>query len=311
MLLVFMPLLRFMLDHPDIFWFRAATRLAEVERPLPGNPLLVLAVNLVNSLLMFNWRGDVVWVNNIPFDPALDPLTGALFVLGVALLAGFMRRGGDGRAVFLFVSLVALLLPSTLSLAFPGENPSNVRSGGAIPVVFTIAALPLALALGTAWDLVKGTGRLLVLGLAVLIVALIARANYHSYFVEYDAQFRANSWNSSEMAQAIKDFTHLGGSPQAAYIKSWPHWVDTRNVAINLGDITWNNVLFTPEDLARHPAPPGPKLYILHPADAEGLAALQQRFPHGLTSVYPSRTRGKEFVVYWVPDPLPGTTSPR
>lgn len=311
MLLVFMPLLRYMLDHPDVFWFRAATRLADTERPLPGNPLVILAGNLVNSLLMFNWRGDVVWVNNVPFDPALDPLTGALFVLGAALMVRGLLRGGDGRAVFLLVSLVTLLLPSALSLAFPGENPSNVRSGGAIPVVFTIAALPLALAIGTAWDLAKGAGRLLPVGLALVMVALIAGANYQSYFVEYDAQFRANAWNSSEMAQAIRDFTQLGGSPQAAFIKSWPHWVDTRNVAINLGDITWNNVLFTPEDLARHPAPSGPKLYILHPADAEGLAALRQRFPQGLVSVYPSRSKGKEFVVYWVPDPAPVILSVR
>ncbi|MGH7333278.1 MAG: glycosyltransferase family 39 protein, partial [Candidatus Rokuibacteriota bacterium] len=85
-LLVCLPMLRYMLDEPRMFWFRALTRVSSNERPLPPDLGVALLDNLKNALLMFNYRGDIVWVNTVPFDPALDWMTGALFVLGAAYL---------------------------------------------------------------------------------------------------------------------------------------------------------------------------------------------------------------------------------
>ncbi|MDX1688841.1 MAG: glycosyltransferase family 39 protein, partial [Candidatus Promineifilaceae bacterium] len=79
--LAFLPLLRFMLDEPGLFWFRAASR--------AGQTLSFAATwrtfwgNVQDALLMFNYRGDVVPANTIPEAPELGLVSGALFVPGV------------------------------------------------------------------------------------------------------------------------------------------------------------------------------------------------------------------------------------
>ncbi|HEU5317668.1 MAG TPA: glycosyltransferase family 39 protein, partial [Chloroflexota bacterium] len=82
-LLVFMPLARYAVDEPQTFLFRGMSRVASDSTDRPPRDLLgVFLVNVKNALLMFNWRGDVVWVNTIPGERMLDPVSGALFLLG-------------------------------------------------------------------------------------------------------------------------------------------------------------------------------------------------------------------------------------
>ena len=66
-----------------------------------------------------------------------------LFFLGVVQLLVRYIRQRHWLDLFLLVSVPLLMLPSILSLAFPDENPSLNRTGGAIIPVFLIAALAL------------------------------------------------------------------------------------------------------------------------------------------------------------------------
>ena len=130
--LVALPLLRYTVQHPDQFWYRAATRIASVERPVGQAPLEIFGGNVLNMLAAFEWRGASTWVVIRPFEPFLDAATGALLFAGVILLSARIARKSSRWAIVALAFFV-LTLPSTLSLAFPDENPSINRSGTVIP----------------------------------------------------------------------------------------------------------------------------------------------------------------------------------
>ncbi len=300
--LVFVPLGHYMFENPGMFWLRAVTRVSGVDSPLPPNPVGILLSNVVNALLMFNWKGDVVWVNTIPFDPVLDYVSGGLLILGIGWGFFSLVRQREAVAAYLLVTLFILLLPSILSLSFPRENPSVVRSGGAGPIVALLVAAPLYLAFRRMTEsLPRGAGRMAAAVLLAAVMVLAIRVNFDRYFIDYPVQYNQSSVNSTEIAAVMDDFAHSVGSYENGYIKSWPYWVDTRNVAFAMGDPSWNNVLMTTEDVLHHQPPPGNKLYIINPADHDAVAAFQQRFPEGQLRVEKSATPGKDFLVFFVP----------
>ena len=46
--------------------------------------LPVLMSNIRNALLMYNWKGDVAWINAAPNRPEMDVFAGTLLILGGA-----------------------------------------------------------------------------------------------------------------------------------------------------------------------------------------------------------------------------------
>ncbi len=297
--LVFLPLMRVWMDNPRMFWYRSLTRAIDWERALPQDVLRVFLDNLKNSLLMFNWNGDVVWMTNIPHDPSLDIVTGGLFVLGVAFAIFRLIRYRDLMSLYLLLATVIMLLPSTLSLAFPAENPSISRSGGAIPTTFVLVALALALlarqiraSLGT-WP-----GRVV----AALIIGLVLWANvqhtFRYYFGPFAEQYRQSAGNATEMAQAIRGFTETLGTLDNVCMPVWPHWVDARNVSIEVGDITWVSTLGSVEQCIQRTDPNQSALFVLHREDRGSLITLKQTYPDGLAYLHPSAIPGREFVLF-------------
>jgi hypothetical protein len=305
-LVVFIPLGRFALEHPDDFWRRSVSRMADPNQPTPDGVPLTFLKNLWNLALMFHWKGDDVWVNTLADAPVLDPLLGGLLVLGlvIALWRGLRLR--DPIAPLLLVAGAILLLPSALSLAYPIENPSVVRSAGAIPAVMVIAALPIGLGLERGSMTLRGwRRRLLILGGLVLAIAVIA-INYQRYFGDYWQQYQRRALNTTEVAAAIHGFGDSGGDLANAWIVAWPYWLDTRGAGIELGDPTWNNVILNVAELDTHVAGPRPRYYVLHPADAQALARLQELFPLGWSSLYISERPSGNFVRFYVPPETPG-----
>ena len=300
--LAFVPLGRYMLDNPDMFWYRVLTRASNLERQLPANPTLVFLSNVTNSLMAFNWRGDIGWVHLVQHYPFLDPITGALFVLGVSATVWWLLRYRDWRSACLLFGLPVLLLPSSLSLAFPVENPSANRSSVAIPLVFTFVGLAPGLMLRA----VRGTGNRLARTAVALCLALLLGVagylNYQSYFVEYTAQFNTYAWNASELAQVIRGFAATCGSLDQAYIAPWPYFVDGRAVAFELGDWGWYNLLDDLTGLSEQAAQPGNKLYLLHLLDRESRARLLETYPQAQVRRYRSKMPGHDFWIVFVPE---------
>lgn len=292
---VFVPLGVFSIAHGRDFWGRSAWYLLG----LPDRTPLIFLDNLKNVLLMFNWRGDMIPLNSLPYVPVLAPVLGGLFVLG---MAGALRRATHRTGTLTFVLLLLgffALLPSTLAINFPDENPSVMRTSCAIPVVLTIAALPVGMWLAPlAEEKPSKLERIIVYSaLAVLLVAVIA-TNATRVFVRYPQTYRDAVANTSEIADVIRCFGDQTGTGAGVYVIAGPGWINDDALAFELGLPEWRNTSAT-VNIAEG-APLANRLYILHPSNGYGLRALQTRFPDGVSHTYISQY-DKNFVLFLTP----------
>ena len=299
---VFLPLGRYMLENPMGFSYRALSRLTDMETPLPAPWWKVFLSNFWNSLAMFNWDNGGIWVHSIPGRPALGVVSGALFLIGIFLLLERFFRQRRWEDLFLLASIPILQLPSTLSLAYPAENPSLNRTAGAIVPVFLVVAL----ALDGLWTTLKSTRRIrrsdaLAWGVAGSLIFLAAFQNYHLVFHTYAEEYRAGTWNTSEMAEVIREFQTVYGDARRVWIVPYPYWVDTRLPGAWLGMPTLDCALWR-ENLPETLDEPSPKLFIVKPEDEETIDALRSLYPQGVLSRHVSDiNEGHDFLMYFVP----------
>ncbi len=307
-LVVFLPLLRLWLEYPDLFGYRAFSRLGSTETPLPGPAWQVFFSNLWNALKMFNWDDGEIWVHSVTHRPALDVVTGALFLAGVVLLLVRYVRSRNWTDLFLLLSVPLLQLPSILSLAYPGENPALNRAGGALVPVFVIVALALdGLWTGLRSRLTGRGGAILTWSLMLVLAAWSSFQNYDLVFRQYARQFDGGAWNSSEMGAVIEQFGLIYGETDTVWIVPYPYWVDTRLPGVWAG-IPNRDFAAWPEQLETTLEVSGPKLFILNVEDASSLARLQELYPQGTCSRFVSETglEGKDFLIYFVPPAAAG-----
>ncbi len=298
---VFVPLLRFAVENPDMVAFRSLTRLGDLERPLPGPAWEIFLKNTWNALVMFFWNNGDVWVHSIPYRPALDVISAALFFIGLVLV--FLRyiRRRAWTDLFLLLSIPLLLMPSILSLAFPNENPNLNRTAGAYIPVFLILGYGLeALLMALKRSLPGRLGGFLAVGVGVFLIVLSASNNYDLLFNKYDKSFRQSAWNTSEMGTVIRDFGQSIGDVNQAWVVAYPYWVDTRLVGINAG-LPARDTAINPDQLMDTLPNPGAKLFLLNLQDVDSLGKLQGLYPDGRYWTYPARTPGKEFYIFLVP----------
>ncbi len=308
--IVFVPLARYWHDRPQMFWQRSTTRI-EGDYGIKAQDIgMTLLNNTLRALGMFNVVGDDVWANTLPDKPTLDQVGGVLLLFGVmtSLYRLFSKSPGQQRDWPLLTAILCgmvLLLPSILSVAFPNENPSVVRTAGAIPVVSVLVGLALhtitraASALGgIRW------GKWLAVSLLVVLLGMTTIINYQRYFRDYLYSYQLSSENSTEMAEAMRGFIATGGDLKHIVIRAYPHWVDTRALALLMNDIAWQNtnvVIDKVNDLTRLRNDPAPQMYLLYPEDQEGLGVLKSAFPQGYVTRYQSRIPGHDFLLFHVP----------
>jgi hypothetical protein len=296
-LLVFLPLLRYWLAHPDVFGYRAMTRLTSTESALTGPAWQIFLSNLYKALLMFNWDNGSIWVHSIPSRPALDVVTGALFVIGILLLTVRYVRQRDWRDLLLLVSIPVLLMPSVLSLAFPGENPSLNRTGGAAAAVFVVSGLALD---GFVSSLSGDKKRVFITyGLTGLLFAVSAFQNYDLVFNKFDASFKSGAWNTSEMGGLISNFRDKYGETDSVWIVPFPHWVDTRLPGVWAG-IPNRDFALWPQNFAETIFVPAPKMIMYRVDDLQTENTLKQLYPMGVFTRYTSKYPGKDFMVLMI-----------
>ena len=305
--LVFLPLGHYMVEKPDMFWYRTLTRAANVERPLPGEPLQLFETTFSRTLGMFNWYGDEVWVCTVARAPAIDVISGGLLLLGVVYALFYLGRKRGLLAAQLLIGGPILLLPSVLNLAFPNESPSVTRAGGAMPIVAVLIALAL---LHLAGEIKSSLGsKIGPIVSGMLITALLvsmAAINFQRYFTTYFTNYRLSAMNTREVSDAVRDYVGSIGDFNQVYLKGWPHWLDARALALQVaGRPGWEttNVTLDPQEVLKLPGDSSsPRLYILHPADVETLDILRRAFPNGWTRANRSATPGHDFVFFFVPE---------
>ena len=316
-LIVFLPLARYWVDNPQAFGYRALSRLGSTGTPLPAPAWQLLLSNTWHALVMFNWDNGEIWVHSVPNRPALDVVSGALFLIGIVLVIIRYFRQHHWQDLFLLLSVPLLQLPSILSLAFPKENPALNRAAGAMVPTFLIAAVALDGLLSsirrqpeyashvhvgqwTGMNLRTGTGLTLII--LFILTSWSSYQNFDLVFTQYSRQYTAGAWNSSEMGAVIKQFGLTYGSTDNAWIVPYPYWVDTRLPGIWAG-IPNRDFAISPQNLTTTLDNPGAKLFIVDVEDSASMDQLQALYPQGTWSRFVSRTKieSKDFMIFFVP----------
>lgn len=296
-----LPLFRYGLEHPDAILFRSFTRLGTLERELPGSPLTIFFSNFWAAITMFFYNNGSIWVHSIPYRPALDIVMAALFFSGIILLLGRYIRRHTWEDLLLLVSIPILLLPSILSLAFPGENPSLNRTSGAYVPVLVIAALAFeAMLRGLIQRLPARSGRTFATGVALIVLTWTVANNYNLFFVQYAQNYRQNAWNTREIGEVARGFASLTGTYDTYYVVGFPYWIDSRQVAIFAGHIERDPAIL-PEQLADTTADPRMKMFLLKPEDTASLDTLRQLYPQGRADLHKSSQDQKDFMIFLAP----------
>ncbi|MHB9031585.1 MAG: ArnT family glycosyltransferase [Anaerolineae bacterium] len=305
-LVVFLPLGRFIFDSPAQYLLRVATRVTNSEVALPGNLIRVFLHNIVNALLMFNVHGDLVSFNNIAGFRELGFVAAALLPVGLVRLVVRPKRGYN---LLLLATLLVMLLPTALSLAFPNEVPGAGRAIGALPAAILISALSLELVRrailpraqpnavetapqpvgsrvsvfaprqsGDPGKLPSRARRLVAWVLIGTALGAEAVAAYPLYFDAYRLNLPDQNYSISlEMARVMDDFAGNG----QVFIKTQGYWYDGNAVRAQLVKLKGWNAEFWDLDPNQPPAagPPGKVLIILHPKDTASITALRRVFP--------------------------------
>jgi hypothetical protein len=302
-LVVFIPLLRYWLENPASFGYRAFSRLTPLEAGATlGDPLWqVFFSNLWNALRMLNWSNGEIWVHSIPYRPALDVVAGALFLLGALLVLVRYLRERDWRDIFLLLSIPFLMLPSILALLYPNENPALNRAGAAYIPVFLIVALALdGLLSGIRTVMDNARGKWLAGVVLTVLLGVSFLQNYDLTFNQYADRYNSAAWNTSEMGAVIQQFEQTYGTSDSVFIVPYPHWVDTRLPGVWAGIPNRDFAVFR-ERLPETAVVPGMKLFMVNWDDRETIATLNQLYPGGVWSTYNSKYPGKSFAIFLVP----------
>ncbi len=300
-LVVCAPLLRYAVEHPAQFGERTLTRMFEAERGYSEPVLQTFVTNVVRGLGLFNYSGGEIWLVGLNGRPAFDWFTASLFLLGLVLAVLRYIRNRSWLDLFLLIAIPLMMLPSTLSLAFPEENPAMNRASGAWIPAFLLCALAVDTLVHTLRERIGGNAGLRIAQTAAAVgLLLIALMNSQLFFGDYNRFYDASSWNTSELGTVIADYAGSFGSLDSAWVVANAHWVDTRLVGINAGNPTRDYAIW-PDQLATTLEMPAPKFFVLRPGDELGLTTLQDLYPNGLLSQHSSRIPGKEFLTYFVP----------
>ncbi len=319
---VYLPLARYALESPQSYLFRVASRVTDVETPLPRDLVRTFANNLWRTAGMFNLQGDSMFYINVPYQRELGVITGVLFLFGLAYALLHWRRGYNAM---LLIFLGALVLPTALAISFPQEVPNAIRAAGVMAPVYLLAGiplvllyrrvaallangiqLPLAISLGWGSDWRRRWQGRIALNSAVLagvvlvvLVGLEYRETWRAYFRDYVRILPGRNYAISlELARALDDFASEG----PAYIKDWPYWYDGNAVRAQLK--------VTPRDWDWHlseldPAKPplstaqGQVLVIVHPQDLQALAALRRAFPKGVAINHRDNAGRVAFITFY------------
>jgi len=274
--------------------------MTDVETALPGSFLAIFFSNLWKALIMFQWDNGQIWVHSVPGRPALGVISAAMLSLGVILLVIRYVKKRHWMDLTLLLLIPILLLPSILSIAFPDENPSLNRSGGAIFPVFIIIAIAIENLVINLRSYIAGRpGKWISTILVLVLAGFSMQTNARLVFVDYYQQFKIRAWNTSEIGAVIEEFADTIGDEDHAWVVPYPHWVDTRLVGIHAVDRVRDFALWQ-KDILGTEMTEAPKLYIFKPIDEETYQILRDLYPDGIIEKFESEVESRDFMLFYV-----------
>ena len=223
------PVTQLFVSQPDALWSRMQdTSIFAGKTAQDG--WQAVAQTTREHFLMFNYIGDHNGRQNLPGEPMLDLVSGALLVLGAALC---LRRVRQPASFLMIIWLILMLIPGIFSLDF--ESPQSHRAIGSLPAAY----LMVSVSINALWQIWKKYlskfGMEVALAPLFLTLVAIGYLNFHTYF---DLQTKSfESWNSFSTPETItaKIMNELGN--QANYYVS-VFYADTPTVQFLAPGIT-------------------------------------------------------------------------
>ena len=127
-IIVITPLTSYLMTHKDT---RIDQQFFLNNHEMPVTEKLTgLWQNISSTALMFNVKGDVNGRHNYPNKPALNPLLGILFIIGLFISIKNLKNGYNKLFVFYFL---LSLLPAIMTYSW--ENPNMLRTYTTLPSV--------------------------------------------------------------------------------------------------------------------------------------------------------------------------------
>ncbi|MCX7853289.1 MAG: PA14 domain-containing protein [Caldilineales bacterium] len=248
--------------------------------------------NLRKTLYMFNWRGDVAALNNLPGAALLHAVVGVFLVLGVVWALRWCWR----EQTFLYLLWFGAVA-SVAVLSVAHEAPTARRPIGLIPVIYLLVA-SVWQQIGWAWEEAWGRQRwrslaAVLTGLTVFVMA----ANIHTYFrvqAVHPDVWAAYSPNESAVGK------YLATLPPDVRVYMTPQYTHHSAVRFIGGrrDIT---LLQLAEHVPLRQDPGGDVEYILEPVDERLVPLLEQLYPGGFYQAHRDRFGRVLFLSYRVP----------
>lgn len=269
--LVIMPVVKFAIDHPGAFMYRTQQISIFTKRDQPD---LVQAVweSTQKHLLMFNFEGDKNGRHNLPGAPMLDPITGVLFVLGLALALARTRHPAN---LFFLILFPVALLGGIFSVDF--EAPQSLRSIAVIPAVIYFAGLSIAALGREAEQVLQPLPRAWITVPAAAVAIIMLWLNTYSYFIRQANDFA--SWNAFSAAETItgRQMAKLG--PDYAYILS-PFLTNHPTTQFLAPEAGKQEFLNMPDALPVRDSSGQPVAMFIHPDDQWVYDEARQMYPN-------------------------------
>ena len=212
-LFVALPIVQFAAVNSEEFFGRTRSTaiFAHVE---DGDGAGALLENFRKHLGMFHFEGDPNGRHNIPGAPMLDPLSGLLMLVGLAVA---LSRWRNVAYLALPVWILVMIMPGVLTI--PWEAPQSLRTITVIPAVIALITLGVAFI----WRLGRSVSLPAVrVGTAVVMVLLLAGigyANVNAYFGEQANNpevYAAYSTDDTLIARDMAEQAAKGYSPMVS-----------------------------------------------------------------------------------------------
>ena len=136
--------------------------------------------NISSTTLMLFTKGDMNGRHNYPGKPALNPILGILFIVGLVIT--MKQWNNNNNKLFLLYFLLSIF-PALMT--YPWENPNMLRTFTVIPSIVYFVGLTIS-------EIIKKTKQK-YLWLIIIIIALSSFYELRTYF-KYQSKVFADSF---------------------------------------------------------------------------------------------------------------------
>ena len=136
-IITILPLTTYLIKNPD-------PRISEQfflknEKLSTSKKIDYLLKNIKSAVLMFNVKGDMNGRHNFPGKPALNPILGSLFIIGLIITT--KQWNNVNNRLFIFYFLLSLI-PTFFTN--PQENPNMLRAFTSIPSIIYFVGITIS-----------------------------------------------------------------------------------------------------------------------------------------------------------------------